>query len=168
MDIALLIVRLVGIGFAAHGAQKLFGWFGGYGLAGTGGFFESLGFPPSREVLRGCGRLQRAGGRPAGGSRSSRPGRPDADRLRDGRSRALGSSSQRILRPQRYRAEHAFYAALAVVLAFTGYGAYSLDAALGLGALSSPSVYAALAIALGLIGGLANAALRRKPATAQT
>ncbi|MBV8423566.1 MAG: DoxX family membrane protein, partial [Candidatus Eremiobacteraeota bacterium] len=44
LDLALLIVRVViGLGFAAHGAQKLFGWFGGYGLAGTGGFFESIG-----------------------------------------------------------------------------------------------------------------------------
>src|SRR5579862_446792 len=48
MDIALLVVRLIGLGFAAHGAQKLFGWFGGYGIAGTGGFFESLGFRPGR------------------------------------------------------------------------------------------------------------------------
>ena len=32
---------------AAHGGQKLFGWFGGYGLAGTGGFFENeLGLAP--------------------------------------------------------------------------------------------------------------------------
>ena len=30
----------------AHGAQKLFGWFGGYGLEGTGGFFASLGLEP--------------------------------------------------------------------------------------------------------------------------
>ena len=51
MEIALplLIVRLVvGLGFAAHGAQKLFGWFGGYGLAGTGGFFETVGFKPGK------------------------------------------------------------------------------------------------------------------------
>src|SRR6202790_2537196 len=51
MDIALalLIVRLVvGLGFAAHGAQKLFGWFGGYGLAGTGGFFETVGVKPGK------------------------------------------------------------------------------------------------------------------------
>src|SRR5215210_2520105 len=33
---------------AAHGSQKLLGWFGGYGLAGTGGFFEGLGFRPGR------------------------------------------------------------------------------------------------------------------------
>lgn len=36
----------VGIIFAAHGAQKLFGWFGGYGLEGTGGFFDSIGLSP--------------------------------------------------------------------------------------------------------------------------
>jgi len=36
----------VGIVFAAHGAQKLFGWFGGYGLDGTGQFMGSLGLNP--------------------------------------------------------------------------------------------------------------------------
>ena len=36
----------VGIIFAAHGAQKLFGWFGGYGLEGTGQFMASMGLNP--------------------------------------------------------------------------------------------------------------------------
>jgi putative oxidoreductase len=37
----------LGITLAAHGAQKLFGWFGGYGLKGTAGFFDqSLGMHP--------------------------------------------------------------------------------------------------------------------------
>lgn len=36
----------IGIVFAAHGAQKLFGWFGGYGLEGTGQFFASVGLNP--------------------------------------------------------------------------------------------------------------------------
>jgi putative oxidoreductase len=36
----------VGIIFAAHGAQKLFGWFGGYGLEGTAGWMESIGLAP--------------------------------------------------------------------------------------------------------------------------
>jgi len=36
----------VGIILAAHGAQKLFGWFGGYGLEGTGAWMASIGLEP--------------------------------------------------------------------------------------------------------------------------
>jgi putative oxidoreductase len=47
MDIGLLIIRLVlGLVIAGHGAQKLFGWFGGYGLRGIGGGLASRGFYP--------------------------------------------------------------------------------------------------------------------------
>lgn len=47
MTIVLLVARiLLGLGMASHGAQKLFGWYGGYGIKGTGGFFEGLGFKP--------------------------------------------------------------------------------------------------------------------------
>jgi putative oxidoreductase len=49
MDIALLLLRLtVGLALAAHGTQKLFGWFGGPGLSATRQFFTVLGFPPGR------------------------------------------------------------------------------------------------------------------------
>ncbi|WP_144779701.1 DoxX family protein [Marinobacter maritimus] len=44
---ASLILRVpVGLILAAHGAQKLFGWFGGYGLEGTGQWMASLGLEP--------------------------------------------------------------------------------------------------------------------------
>ena len=33
--------------FVAHGAQKLFGWFGGYGFEATGGWMSSIGLEPS-------------------------------------------------------------------------------------------------------------------------
>jgi putative oxidoreductase len=48
-DIARLVLR-VGVGgvMAAHGTQKLFGWFGGGGLTGTAGHLESAGFRPGR------------------------------------------------------------------------------------------------------------------------
>src|SRR6267143_2954298 len=47
LSIGLLLVRIViGLIMAAHGAQKLLGWWGGYGLRGTGQFFEQLGFQP--------------------------------------------------------------------------------------------------------------------------
>jgi putative oxidoreductase len=49
MDLALLVLRLVvGLTFAAHGAQKLFGAFGGPGIEGTAGFFEQIGLRPGR------------------------------------------------------------------------------------------------------------------------
>ena len=42
-----LVLRVpVGIVLAAHGAQKLFAWFGGYGLEGTGQYMESIGLAP--------------------------------------------------------------------------------------------------------------------------
>jgi putative oxidoreductase len=42
-----LLLRVpVGLIFAAHGAQKLFGWFGGYGLTATAGWLESIGIAP--------------------------------------------------------------------------------------------------------------------------
>lgn len=49
IDLGLLILRLVvGLLFFGHGAQKLFGWFGGHGLEGTGGFFESVDIKPGK------------------------------------------------------------------------------------------------------------------------
>jgi putative oxidoreductase len=49
MDIGLLVLHaVVGIAFAAHGAQKLFGLFGGHGIDGTAGFFEQIGLRPGR------------------------------------------------------------------------------------------------------------------------
>lgn len=63
MSAALLIVRIIlGLGLAAHGAQKLFGWFGGHGIAGTGGFFEQLGFRPGRLFALAAGLGEFVGG----------------------------------------------------------------------------------------------------------
>ncbi len=43
---AITVVRVVlGIIFFAHGSQKVLGWFGGYGLKGTTGYFTSIGLP---------------------------------------------------------------------------------------------------------------------------
>jgi putative oxidoreductase len=49
MDTGLAVLHIfVGLLFVGHGSQKLFGLFGGYGLEGTAGFMESLGFRPGR------------------------------------------------------------------------------------------------------------------------
>ena len=63
MSIGILILRLLaGLTLAAHGAQKLFGWFGGYGLAGTGGFLEQLGFVPGKRNALFAGLAEAIGG----------------------------------------------------------------------------------------------------------
>jgi putative oxidoreductase len=61
---AFIPLRLgVGIVMAAHGAQKLFGWFGGNGLQGTGHFFaENLGLKPGVVMAALAGGTELIGG----------------------------------------------------------------------------------------------------------
>ncbi|TME55298.1 MAG: DoxX family membrane protein, partial [Chloroflexi bacterium] len=54
MDAGLLLLRVVvGLLFVGHGTQKLFGWFGGGGIKGSQGYFQSLGYPPAMAILAG-------------------------------------------------------------------------------------------------------------------
>ncbi|MFD0676700.1 MULTISPECIES: DoxX family protein [unclassified Paenibacillus] len=63
MAFGLLLVRLVvGLLFAGHGAQKLFGWFGGYGPKGTGGWMESVGIKPGVAMAVLAGLMELIGG----------------------------------------------------------------------------------------------------------
>lgn len=63
MDIGLLLLRLiVGLTMAAHGTQKLFGWFGGPGLDATGQFFVMLGFPTGQRHALMAGLAETVGG----------------------------------------------------------------------------------------------------------
>jgi putative oxidoreductase len=63
MDIGLLLLRLtVGLTLAAHGAQKLFGWFGGPGLDGAGQGLATLGFPLGRRHARRAGLAEAGAG----------------------------------------------------------------------------------------------------------
>ena len=49
-DLGVLVLRATTGGLlAGHGAQKLFGAFGGYGIEGTAGWLESMGFKPGRQ-----------------------------------------------------------------------------------------------------------------------
>jgi putative oxidoreductase len=58
----LLLRAALGGVFVVHGTQKLFGWFGGYGLDGTGQFFDSLGLRPGRRNALAAGVTETAGG----------------------------------------------------------------------------------------------------------
>lgn len=58
-----LPLRLIaGITFAAHGAQKLFGWFGGYGLEATAGWMASIGLQPGMLMALLAGSAEFFGG----------------------------------------------------------------------------------------------------------
>lgn len=62
-DWGLLLIRLVvGLLFVGHGAQKLFGWFGGYGPKGTGGWMESIGIKPGVAMAVLVGIMELGGG----------------------------------------------------------------------------------------------------------
>src|SRR5947207_9951512 len=62
-DLGLLLIRVgVGATVAAHGAQKLFGWFGGGGIEGTAGMFEKGGFRPAREHALAAGLTEAGSG----------------------------------------------------------------------------------------------------------
>ncbi|WP_053959354.1 DoxX family protein [Sulfobacillus thermosulfidooxidans] len=63
MNSALAFVRIViGLTYAGHGSQKLFGWFGGYGLTGTGQWMESIGLKPGKLMALLAGLSELIGG----------------------------------------------------------------------------------------------------------
>jgi putative oxidoreductase len=63
MEIGVLLLRLaIGVTLAAHAAQKLFGWFGGPGLDGSGKGMEMLGFFPGRRHALMAGLAEAGGG----------------------------------------------------------------------------------------------------------
>ncbi len=162
VDVALFLVRIVvGLYFAAHGLQKLLGWFDGAGFVKTAGFFEQLGFRPARlfallaalgEVVAGLLIVLGLGG-------------------------ALGPVLLVMVMLVAMFTVHAskgwlaqnggvemnlLYIAAGLALAFGGYGAYSLDRVLGLYVLNEPTqIWMALAVAAVLAG--LNLLARRGP-----
>lgn len=63
MKLGLTLLRaIVGVLFVGHGTQKLYGWFGGHGIEGTAGFFESIGLRPGRKHATAAGAAEAGGG----------------------------------------------------------------------------------------------------------
>ncbi|MGD0529919.1 MAG: DoxX family membrane protein [Polyangiaceae bacterium] len=160
LDVGLLLARLSGLAMAAHGAQKLFGWFGGHGVTGTGVFFEKLGFRPGRLFAFAAGAGETAGGL----------------LVFLGLAGALGPALVVLVMVVAALSVHVkngffqsssgwemnmLYGAVALALGYVGPGSLSLDSALGLDVLHAPrqvtwSFLAAVVLAL------LNLAARRK------
>jgi len=151
MSIGLLILRLVvGLSLAAHGAQKLFGWFGGYGIAGTGQFLEQLGFRPGRLHAAQAGLAEVLGGLflAAGFLTPAAAAAVVAVML----VAALSVHIKNGFFAQTGGYEYTLVlGGAALALAFTGPGAISVDQALGLS--WSGETWGLAALAAGLIGG---------------
>ncbi|PYR53739.1 MAG: DoxX family protein, partial [Acidobacteria bacterium] len=155
---------VLGLLMAAHGAQKLFGWFGGYGLAAVSGYFESLGFRPGRFFATAASLAEFSGGLllvlglfgPIGPALMVSVMIVAAISVHW--QNGLFAMSNGIEVPL-------LYATGATALALTGPGGYSLDAWLGLAPLWTPAVTWTV-LGIGIIGGVANLALRQTSAHA--
>jgi putative oxidoreductase len=161
MDLAFAIIRLVlGLAIAAHGAQKLFGWFGGYGIAGTGAFFENqLGFRPGALFAAAAGLGEFGGG----------------VLTVLGLGGALGPALIVMVMVVAILTVHIrngffvtnngwelnlMYIVSAASVAYAGNGAFTLDGALGLSVLNTPLSVSAILVAAVVLGML-NLAARR-------
>ena len=141
MTLGLLIIRVVlGLLLVGHGAQKLLGWFGGAGLRGTAGFFDSV----TGGALVALGLLTPLGAAIVIGTMFAAA----AVHSSHGLWNANGGYELPLL-----------YAVTALGLGFTGPGRVSLDSLLGLSWSWPFGVYAA---ALGLLAGLTMVPLRRR------
>jgi putative oxidoreductase len=166
MDIGLLLLRLTaGLTVAAHGAQKLFGWFDGLGLDDTANFFAALGFAPGRRhallaafVEIGAGLFLTLGlvtPFPAAAIMSMMLVGAVSVHVKNGFFAQNGGYEYALL-----------VAVVALALAFTGPGSLSLDALLG--HYLSGAFWGVAALLIGIIGAVLPLMQRRRASTQQT
>jgi len=150
ISLGLLVARLiVGLAMASHGAQKLFGMFGGHGLNGTGAFFDTLGYRPGK-LFALAASLGEIGGGLLTAVGLGGPLGPALMILvmivatftvhfKNGFFAANGGYEL-----------NAIYIATALTLAFSGFGVYSFDHAFGLEQFYTPALIW-IVIAVGII-----------------
>jgi putative oxidoreductase len=166
MDIGLLLLRLVvGLTLAAHGAQKLFGWFGGPGLAATGEIMATLGFQPGRRHALMAGLVEAGGGlllalgflTPAAAAVVAAVMFVAAIsvHIKQGFFLATGGYEYTLV-----------LGVAGLAIAFTGPGVISLDALLGFS--FGGAVWGAAALLVGLVGGAIQLAGRHQAPPLQT
>ena len=160
MDAGLLIARFVlGLALSGHAAQKLFGWFGGHGLRGTGAFFDGLGFRPGVLFALAAG-LGELGGGALTAVGLFGPVGPAliilvmlVAMVSVHWSHGFFASSDGIELPL-------LYLTAALSLAFAGPGAYSVDSLVGFPTRPQPvTAWIAIAVATGVA--FANLVVRR-------
>jgi putative oxidoreductase len=146
---------------AAHGAQKLFGWFGGYGLNKTGEFFVHLGFQRGRAFAAAASLTEITSGLlitlgflgPIGPALVVSVMLVAVFTVHWKNGLFAGDNGIEV---------PLLYATGAIALALIGYGRYSVDALLGIQSLWTPAL-TVLALGAGALGGMANLAIRRRP-----
>ncbi len=163
----LLLARLIlGVLMVAHGGQKLFGWLGGYGIDGTAGFFEQLGFRPGRLFVIAASLSEMVGGilialglfGPVGPALllSVMIVAAVSVHWKGGLFAATNGIEVPLL-----------YATGALALALIGPGPFSLDTVLGIDHTWTPALKVAI-LAVGVVGGVVNLQARRAAGVAAT
>ena len=166
MAYGILFLRaVVGATFFAHGAQKLFGWFGGHGPRGTARFFGSLGFRPALPMALLAGTSEAAGLLFALGLLT-----PFA---------ALAMASVMVVAVGSIHFKNGFFSTnggyefnlalwtVAVAVAATGPGRFSIDRALGIDGSLSGLWWGVGVLAVSLLGGLVVLSLRETQPAAE-
>lgn len=157
----ILCVRVIfGLLFAAHGTQKLFGWFQGPGLDGTAAFLEQLGLRPGRAFAIVAGLTETSSGflialgllGPVGPALVLSVMTTAVITIHWGNG--LLQTSNGIELPL-------LYSTVAVSLALLGFGAFSADALVGLSIWPGPVL--CVVLLAGVLGGVANTLVRRAP-----
>jgi putative oxidoreductase len=161
VSIGLLVVRIVvGLIMAAHGTSKLWGWFGGHGLRGTGQFFEQMGFHPGAAFAAAASVSEIVSGLlvAVGFLGPIGPALMISVMVVAAITVHLG---QGLLAPKGLEMP-LLYGSAAFALALIGFGEYSLDALLGVAGRWSTG-FTWIVLMLGVAGAFFNIALRRRP-----